>query len=506
MPNRKKIISPANHMIWLGEQNSLDLYLLNQERAQQFTLQELQGPQAKVYAGDDEEEENPFGYMSQLIGDVGIVYVNGTLVTEYAWYNRYLNQVSYDEIRSASVDLVNKGARVLLNVYRTSGGAANGISAAAEFQKELESQGVESYSYGETMMLSGGYWLGASGKKVFTEKMNLSGSIGVVLVHISQKDLLDKLGITATVIRMGEFKALGTPYEKLTEAAREDIEGRMRGIYDLFLDHVGEFRKLSRQHLIDTAAEGRVFMGQQAVEAGLADGILTFDKVLKYISGQVSSKAQVPGSAISSPQYRTGEDDMKHRILTKAGTAAVASGVPEADALKDPQLSEEVEETPAAAAAPEPKTEAENQPAPAADPAPAAVVETPEAPKVDADMMGKLMDLSAKLALAEQKVSDLTNQISLAGADREGLRKIAVSAINRMQIPLGYAASDFAGVSDSALFGTWEKINTDFQNKFPGSARARTASDADQQPTSNANYAPVGNANLVGIGAKKQNR
>src|SRR3990167_6283915 len=106
MPNRKKIISPANHMIWLGEQNSLDLYLLNQERAQQFTLQELQGPQAKVCGGNDEEEENPLGYMSQLIGDVGIVYVNGTLVTEYDWYNRYLNQVSYDEIRSASVDLV----------------------------------------------------------------------------------------------------------------------------------------------------------------------------------------------------------------------------------------------------------------------------------------------------------------------------------------------------------------------------------------------------------------
>src|SRR3990167_6961292 len=40
MPNRKKIISPANHIIWLGEQNSLDLYLLNQERAQQFTRSE----------------------------------------------------------------------------------------------------------------------------------------------------------------------------------------------------------------------------------------------------------------------------------------------------------------------------------------------------------------------------------------------------------------------------------------------------------------------------------
>lgn len=505
MPSPIKTVSPSNHVIWLGEQSSLDLYLLNQERAQQFTLQELQGPKAMVDGGLDDEDETPFGYMSQLVGDVGIVYVNGTLVTDYAWYNRYLNQVSYDEIRNASVELVNRGARVLLNVYRTSGGAANGISAAAEFQKELESQGISSYSYGETMMLSGGYWLGASGKKVFTERMNLSGSIGVVLVHISQKDLLDKLGITATVIRMGEFKALGTPYEKLTEAAREDIEGRMRGIYDLFLDHVSEFRKLSRQHLIETAAEGRVFMGSQAVDAGLADGVLTFDKVLKYVSDQVSSGSQVSVPASPTKQYQIGEKDMKHRILTQAGAAAVASGVPEVEALKDPKLSEEVEVTPAAPAEPEPKPEEQKTEEP--DPAKSPAVSGDPAPKSDSDMVSKLMELSAKLALEEQKVSDLTNQIALSGADREGLRKIAVAAINRMQIPLGYAASDFAGISDSALFGTWEKINTDFQNRFPGSARARPAADVDQQPH---NQAPgpvlAGNPNLVGIGPKKQTR
>lgn len=500
MPNQIVIAQPSE-MFWLGSEQSFLHYQQTMQRIHELKLSDLISPPANLQE-DDEDSDHEYGYMSALHGDVGVVYVNGSLVTEARWFNRYYGMVSYDEIRNAKVELVNRGAKVLLGVYRTPGGAASGISAAAEFDRELESEGIDTYSFNDSMMMSGGYWLGSSGKKVFTEKMAYSGSIGVITVHVSQKDFLDKMGITATVIRKGEFKALGTPYEKLSEKAREDIEGRMDGIYDLFLGHVGDFRKLSRQHLLDTAAEGRVFMGSKAVEVGLADGILTFDKALKYVSDQLSSKPAITGSALSSQQFITGRDDMKHRILNKAGQSAVASGgIAEAEALKDPQLSEEVAEPEAEGSAP--AAEPEQPEAQAQEPA-----KEPEKPAVAADttMLDRIMDLTTRLALSENKVKELSDQLSASTTDRQGLRRIAIAAIQRMQIGLGASAGEFEGHQDSALVAQWDKTNTEFHNRFPGVAKAKAATDADLSNRPTVSVAPIGSANHVQIGAKKPNR
>jgi signal peptide peptidase SppA len=469
------------------------------QRIHELKLSDLISPPANLQ--EDEDSEFEYGYMSDLHGDVGVLYVNGSLVTEARWFNRYYGMVSYDEIRNAKVELVNRGAKSILGVYRTPGGAASGISSAAEFDMELERQGISSYSFNDSMMMSGGYWLGSSGKKVFTEKMAYSGSIGVITVHVSQKDFLDKMGITATVIRKGEFKALGTPYEKLSEKAREEIEGRMDGIYELFLDHVGDFRKLSRQHLLDTAAEGRVFMGAKAVQVGLADGILTFDKALKYVSDTLPSKAAIAGSALSSHQFITGGNDMKHRILNQAGQSAVASGgIAEAEALKDPKLSDEVSDEPKPEVTdpevtPEPKAE---------DPKPEPVVEKPAV--ADTAMLDRIMDLTAKLTLAENENKSLKDQLSASTTDRQGLRRIAIAAVQRMQIALGAAAGDYDGHQDSALVAQWDKTNTEFHNRFPGVAKARAAADTDVTVKTTAPVEQIGSVQNVGLGAKKHTR
>lgn len=499
--------------IWLGDESSFRKSFANQVAVR--NMWQTRGVDISLYSEADREEdgENQFGYMTDVVGDLGLLYINGTLVSEYSPYNRYYGDVSYDEIRNSAVELINNhGVKAILGVYKTSGGSAVGISASAEFMKDMEAAGVPFYAYADTMMMSGGYWHAASARKIFSERMAMSGSIGVITIHMGYKGYLDKLGIVATVMRKGEFKALGTPYENLSEKAKGELEGQMGTIYDMFLDHVGEHRKLSRQHLLEEAAEGRVFMGQDAVRVGLADGVMTFDKTVKYLLQELESgkNASVSISASSfNLNHQLQGDDMKKRRLNEAGLGAVASGISEEVALKDPALSEEVSETETEtgkgseaakpAAAPEPKAEE-------TAPAPAPVTQAPSA-AVDSSVIDRLVSVSSELAVAKAKIQELTDSISLIKTESNGLRQIAVSAINRMLPALGHSQMKAdESVNNSFLISRWEQVNTEFLNRFPGSARAVSASDQDQAASEVNQQPQSAPLSAVSIGGRKKNR
>ena len=183
----------------------------------------------------------------------------------------------------------------------------------------------------------------------------------------------DRDGIEVTVLRAGEFKALGSPYEKLDEKARAQIESQMNAIYDVFLETVAENRGTSVSALKATAAEGRVFVGADAVTVGLVDSVASFDAAMSAISKKV--RASSSRSLNPSNSTHIGDIPMaKKRVLTEAATAAIASGAPEAEVVTQPGMTVEVDDdgqgAPAETAA---TASTETQPAPEAAAAPRCV-------------------------------------------------------------------------------------------------------------------------------------
>jgi signal peptide peptidase SppA len=482
--------------IWYGDDDSM----LSARNA----LTQLAALDPKLYAGDDDGEDEAFdgfpeySYMLARHGDIAVLSISGSMVSKETYYNRYVGLCSYQEVRNAAIVAAESGCRGLLLDIDTSGGSAEGIGELSDFLTEFDKNVIPVYTYTGTKMLSAGYWIGCIGRKVFSSAMAMDGSIGVVSAHFSYARMLKEQGIDVTMLRQGEFKALGSPYEKLDDKARADIEARMGKFYDLFLSHVSTHRGIAVPALIETAAEGRVFMGDDAVAVGLVDQITTFDKAVSAVMKAVGDRQ--PQVSVLTPSTYLGVDHMK-RKLTDAGQAAVASGMAEKLALADPKLSEEIKEPTkeereaaeaaalAAAADPvvtDPKVEPEAAPAPA----PAAKAE-----QMSDQTLDKIISLSSDLADARGEVKRLQASESERSASMATLMKICGDAINRMELPLSRSPTSFTGMSAETLIGTYHRTLSDFNSRMKIGAQAEVPGDSDLGEKKTQAYVP--NADCV---------
>lgn len=473
--------------IWYGDDQSM----LHTRTALDQMRQASAEP--KLYAGDEDDDTPDFpdyNYMLTRHQDVAVLSISGSMVSKESWYNRYFGLVSYQEVRNAAIVAGEAGVRALLLDVDTNGGSAEGIGELSDFLKEFDKT-IPIYTYSGTKMLSAGYWIGAIGRKIYSSAMTLQGSIGVVSAHFSYARQLQMAGIDVTMFRAGEFKALGSPYEKLDDKAKADIEARMGKFYDLFLNHVSSERGIAIPALIENAAEGRVFMGADAIKAGLVDEITTFDKAIAAVMGEVGHRRP----AISVPPQQTiGMDAMKRKLSDK-GLAAVASGMDEKLALADPALSEEVKvKTAEELAAEEAATKLAAPEAPALeDKKPA---EEPTAPAKPAEAglsdaaLDKIISLSGELAESKAETKRLQASEQERSAHMSTLMKICGDAINRMELPLGRSATSFTGMSAETLINTYHRTLSDFNSKMKIGAQAEVPGDADLGTTKTTAYVP----------------
>jgi len=119
---------------------------------------------------------------------------------------------------------------------------------------------------------SAGYMGAIAGDHIVAREGSLTGSIGVILQTADVTGLLDKIGIKPESIKSGPNKAQPNPLEPFTPAAREAIEDVVKDLFQMFVDLVGERRKLPRDQVLKLA-DGRVFTGRQALSNGLVDAI-----------------------------------------------------------------------------------------------------------------------------------------------------------------------------------------------------------------------------------------
>jgi len=101
------------------------------------------------------------------------------------------------------------------------------------------------------------------------------GSIGVLSRHIdtSQRELA--MGIKVTDIAAGRYKAITSQHAPLSDAGRETIQNQVDAIYTVFVQDIARNRGTSTENVLANMADGKVFVGQQALDNGLADSMAT---------------------------------------------------------------------------------------------------------------------------------------------------------------------------------------------------------------------------------------
>jgi protease-4 len=170
---------------------------------------------------------------------------------------------------------------------------------------------------------SGGYYIAAAADTVMAHPSSVTGSIGVIMLTINARGLLEKVGVEATAVTSGPRKDMGSPFRVMTTEERTIFQGLIDSFYQRFLSVVQEGRPNLQMEQIKKLADGRIYTGEQAKAAGLVDEIgyledaielakkqakLTEARVITYhrpgeYSNNVYSRLLAPGPLSSLAEF-----------------------------------------------------------------------------------------------------------------------------------------------------------------------------------------------------------
>lgn len=136
------------------------------------------------------------------------------------------------------------------------------------------------------MMCSAAYWVGAQADKVIIGANAEIGSIGVVCVHYDRSEADRASGVRRTSLTAGKYKRIAGDTGPLSHEGQQYVQAQLDTYYSLFVDAVASGRGVSADTVLENMADGRTFIGEQAVAAGLADQIGNFETALAEARGE----------------------------------------------------------------------------------------------------------------------------------------------------------------------------------------------------------------------------
>lgn len=93
--------------------------------------------------------------------------------------------------------------------------------------------------------------------------------------------LSEKLGVREEKIKSGPYKDIFSPFRPMTEEERRLTQNMVDDMYEQFVAVVAEQRHMDGEK-VRSLADGRVFTGVQAKEAGLVDELGNYYDALGY--------------------------------------------------------------------------------------------------------------------------------------------------------------------------------------------------------------------------------
>lgn len=199
------------------------------------------------------------------------------------------------ELKTADKDSSVKA--ILLDI--NSGGG--GVVASYELASEIQKLRKPVISVIREAGASGAYWAAISSDYVFANPLSIVGSVGVIASYLEFSDLMKNYGVDEVRVVSGDLKDLGSPYQNVSAQGRLELDRIVNETFQVFLNDFRRLRSVNESTLSEVVT-GKIFLGRQAFELGLVDGLGGFDEAEAYLKNvlQVSSIRFVENSRQAS--------------------------------------------------------------------------------------------------------------------------------------------------------------------------------------------------------------
>ena len=167
-------------------------------------------------------------------------------------------------------------------VLRVNSGGGSALASEVIYQ-ELSKLKIPVYVSMADTAASGGYYISTAGKKVFANSATITGSIGVVSMLPKLYNAQDKYGVRSNSISKGRYSDINDSFAPLSEESRAKISQSMEETYKEFKSRVSKNRKID-ENTLENYAQGKIWLGDEAKDIKLVDGIASLDEVIKIMA------------------------------------------------------------------------------------------------------------------------------------------------------------------------------------------------------------------------------
>jgi capsid assembly protease len=211
--------------------------------------------------------------------------IDGTLVHKLGGVEPSSGMIGFDQLDRIIADAQsNKAVGAILLDIDSPGGE---VAGCFEFARKLRTMGKSGggkpiVAFANEMACSAAYAIAASCDAVMTTETGITGSIGVYTLMVDMTKGLQKGGIDVRMIRAGERKARGGPYEKADAEVVSKLEAWVDDTWRIFCDHVAVGRPISAEAV--RALEGDWFTGAEALDLGLVDAVDSPEAIFEAVA------------------------------------------------------------------------------------------------------------------------------------------------------------------------------------------------------------------------------
>ncbi|PQO24071.1 S49 family peptidase [Rhodobacteraceae bacterium WD3A24] len=173
---------------------------------------------------------------------------------------------------------------VALVINSPGGSPVQSSLIAARLRRLADEKGVKVHAFVEDAAASGGYWLATSADDIWVDAGSLVGSIGVISAGFGFQDFIARHGVERRLHTAGHSKSFLDPFQEEREADITRLRALLDPMHAVFIEQV-KARRGARLDEHSDLFNGDIWLGRDAVDKGLADGVGHVVPKLKELYG-----------------------------------------------------------------------------------------------------------------------------------------------------------------------------------------------------------------------------
>ena len=208
--------------------------------------------------------------------NVATIPIMGTIIPRADEFDKVSGLLSMEEIAqdfSEAVENDEIGAIIL--AFDSPGGTAAGTAELA--QLIFEARGTKPIIAQVTdMAASAAFWVASAADEVVNTTTGVLGSVGVIASFLDTSEAMAQRGIHR--IDIVSSRAPKKRADITTEEGRAIVQEELDVLEAAFVDALALYRGVTEKTVVKQFGQGGVVIGREAVKAGLADRIATFEQ------------------------------------------------------------------------------------------------------------------------------------------------------------------------------------------------------------------------------------